>query len=275
MWTAVVYNQLNYVSRENNFSEIQDILDSVSVSIFQKQSLMVTLDEREDIEVATREQRQSQLWYLVRTRRITDSTCGKILCQHDRTTALLKSVLYSKPFEHLPASIKWGVDNESKANEAYIKYTKAHGKVKVTTSKCGFIIHPTIGWFGASPDARVRDPHSDFPDDIVEFKCPYPKRKMTPCEACQDPNFYCISDNGLHLRRSHHYYHQVQFQLFVGIDLYDWCDFCVYMSKGTEVERIWLNTKWCEKSIDKLDSYYHAYTIPEILSPLHKPSYVL
>lgn len=71
------------LSQENNLSEIQDILDSVSVSVFQKESLMVTLDEREDIEVATREQSQSQLWYLVHTRRITGSTCGKILCQHD------------------------------------------------------------------------------------------------------------------------------------------------------------------------------------------------
>ena len=72
-----------------------------------------------------------------------------------------------------------------------------------------------------SPDARVRDPHFDFPDGIAEFKCPYAKREMTPHEACQDPNFYCIYDNGLHLKRSHHYYRQVQFQLFVGIDLYD------------------------------------------------------
>ena len=152
---------------------------------------------------------------------------------------------------------------------------KGHGKVRLTTSKCGFIIHPTMGWFGASPDARVRDPHSDFPDGIVEFKCPYAKREMTPCEACQDPNFYCIYDNGLHLKHSHTYYHQVQFQLFVGIDQYDWCDFCVYAPKGTEVERIWLDSEWCEKSIVELDSYYDAHVIPEILSPLHKPLYVL
>ena len=263
------------LSQENNLSEIQDIPESVSASVFQKNSLVVTLDEREQIEVATREQTQSHLWYIVRARRITGSTCGKILCQHDMTTALLKSVLYPKPFGHLPASIKWGVDNEPKANEAYIKYAKAHGKTRLATSKCGFIIHPTMGWFGASPDARVRDPHSDFPDGIAEFKCPYAKREMTPREACQDPNFYCFYDDGLHLKHSHHYYHQVQFQLFVGMDLYDWCDFCVYTPKGTEVERIWLDTEWYEKSIAELDSYYDAHILPEILSPLHKPSYVL
>ena len=259
------------LSQENNLSEIQDIPESVSASVFQKNSLVVTLDEREQIEVATREQTQSHLWYIVRARRITGSTCGKILCQRDMTTALLKSVLYPKPFGHLPASNKWGVDNEPKSNEAYIKYAKAHGKTRLATSKCGFIIHPTMGWFGASPDARVRDPHSDFPDGIAEFKCPYAKREMTPREACQDPSFYCFYDDGLHLKHSH----QVQFQLFVGMDLYDWCDFCVYTPKGTEVERIWLDTEWYEKSIAKLDSYYDAHILPEILSPLHKPSYVL
>ena len=143
------------LSQENNLSEIQDILESVSASVFQKNSLVVTLDEREQIEVATREQTQSHLWYIVRARRITGSTSGKILCQHDMTTALLKSVydmttallksvLYPKPFGHLPASIKWGVDNEPKANEAYIKYAKAHGKTRLATSKCGFIIYPTL-----------------------------------------------------------------------------------------------------------------------------------
>ena len=273
--SALQLSSQSELSQESDLSEIQDILDSVSASVFQKESLIVTNDKREEIEVATREQRQSQLWYLVRTRRITGSTCGKILCQHDMTTALLKSILYPKPFEHLPASIKWGIDNEPKANEAYIKYAKAHGKVKLTTSKCGFIIHPTMGWFGASPDARVTDPHSDFPDGIAEFKCPYAKREMTPSEACEDPNFYCVYDNGLHLKHSHPYYHQVQFQLLVGIDLYDWCDFCVYTPKGTEVERIWLDIEWCEKRIEELDSYYDAYIVPEILSPLHKPSYVL
>ena len=119
------------LSQENNLSEIQDILESVSASVFQKNSLVVTLDEREQIEVATREQTQSHLWYIVRARRITGSTCGKILCQHDMTTALLKSVLYPKPFGHLPASIKWGIDNEPKANETYIKYAKAHGKTRL------------------------------------------------------------------------------------------------------------------------------------------------
>lgn len=68
------------------------------------------------------------------------------------------------------------------------------------------------------------------------------------------------------------------FQLFVSMDLYNCYDFCVYMPEGTEVERIWLDTEWYEKSITELDSYddaYYTYILPEILCPLQKPLYVL
>ena len=99
------------------------------------------------------------------------------------------------------------------------------------------------------------------------------KKEMTPREACDD--LYCYYECGLHLKKSHHYYHQVQLQLFVGIDQHDWCDFCVCTPKGLEVERIWLDIEWSEKCITELDSYYEAFAVPEILCPSYKPSYIL
>ena len=140
-------------------SEIQAILSSVSTPVFTQESLNVSLEERERIEEDMREQAQSWLWYLVRARRITASTCGKIIHQKEMTPALLKSILYPKPFEELPAPIKWGIDNEPKANQQYLSYAKAHGKKELSTRKCGFIVHPTMGWLGVSPDAHVTDPH--------------------------------------------------------------------------------------------------------------------
>ena len=100
-------------------------------------------------------------------------------------------------------------------------------KSRVATSKCGFIIHPAMGWFGASLDVQARDPHLMVSQSSSAL--------TTPHEACKDPNFYCFYDGGLHLKHSHQYYHQVQFQLFVRIDLYDWCDFCVYTPKGKNI----------------------------------------
>ena len=52
---------------------------------------------------------------------------------------------------------------------------------------CGFIIHPTKGWLGASPDV-VFDPWSEEVG-ITEFKCPYSKQDLSPLEVCADAKF--------------------------------------------------------------------------------------
>jgi len=91
------------------------------------------------------------------------------------------------------------IDNEPIANKEYIKYAKTHGKTKLMTSRCSFVIHLTMGWFGASPDTLITDPHSSFPNGTAEFKCPHSKRDMTPHDACQDSSFYCSFDGNLHL----------------------------------------------------------------------------
>ena len=70
---------------------------------------------RQNIEQVTRSQAQCNLWYEVRQKRVTCYKCGQILGQKTRTPALLRSVLYSKPLDPLPASIKWGEDNEAAA----------------------------------------------------------------------------------------------------------------------------------------------------------------
>ena len=38
------------------------------------------------------------------------------------------------------------------------------------------------------------------------------------------------------MKIDHHYYHQVQLQMYVCS--YIWCDFCLYTTKGIEVQRI-------------------------------------
>lgn len=88
------------------------VLEHLIQPIFAKDSLNVTAEERKEIKILTRDQSRSAHWHVVRCRRITASTCGKILMQHEPTPALLASVLYSKPFIIPPPPIKWGLDNE-------------------------------------------------------------------------------------------------------------------------------------------------------------------
>ena len=125
-------------------------------SNFTKDSLNVTAKEREKIKTINRDQSQSAQWYIARSKRITGSTCGRILMQHTPTPASLSAVLYSKPFITLSPPIKWGLEHEIQANRAYLEYAKRHGNHKLATRKCGFIIHPTMGFLGASPDAHVQ-----------------------------------------------------------------------------------------------------------------------
>ena len=250
----------------------------IKSSIEEKCKLNVSPEERIQIELATRSQNMSSEWFAVRARRIMGSKCGKIINQKERTEALLISMLYSKPMNpyRLPPSIKWGIENEPSARIAYVEYMEANGHDHIETKPSGFIVHPTMGWLGASPDAFVLDPSGTLCNGIAEFKCPFTSKDISPSDACKDSSFYCtIINNRLHLKRDHLYYHQVQLQLFVCMDLCNWCDFCVYTLKGVAVERIFLDTEWCNTYIPELESYFDAYMLPEIVCGACKPSYYI
>lgn len=58
------------------------------------------------------------------------------------------------------AAIQWGIDHEDEARQEY--ETETGNLVDLV----GFIPHPTIPWFGASPDGLIDE------DGLLEIKCP-------------------------------------------------------------------------------------------------------
>ena len=87
--------------------------------------------------------------------------------------------------------------------------------------------------------------------------------------------FCCELQSGtIHLKRNHNYYHQVQLQLYVGSDLYSWCDFCIYTTVGVAVERIYPSKEWQSTCLPILEQYYDTHILPEIVDPIYKPCYV-
>ena len=117
---------------------------------------------------------------------------------------------------------------------------------------------------GCFPDAMVTDLSSQETDGIAKFKWPYSKRELTVQEACADTAFYAeILYGKLHLKRNHVCYHQVQLQLYVGLDLHQWCDFCIYTTKGIMVERISLDPDWCDANISQQESYFNTLMLLE------------
>ena len=236
-----------------------------------KLNLRVTPHERQRVEMETRSQSLQPEWHCLRYKRITGSKCGRILIQKKKTVALITYCLYPKPLDPLPAPMVWGQHHESIAIQKYIA-----SKNQVTVKKCGFIIHPRHGWLGASPDGRVVDRLCNEAEGILEIKCPFSKRDVTPLEACQDINFYCEAKNSaVTLKKNHAYYHQVRLQLYVGSDLYKWCDFCVYTTKGMSIQRILPDPAWQCDSISKLESFFDNYLLPEIVFPKYKSNYVI
>ena len=74
----------------------------------------------------------------------------------------------------------------------------------------------------------------------------------------------------------HHYFHQVQLQLYVSSDLYSFCDFCVCTPVDVAVERIYLSKEWETKCVPELEDYFDMHMLPEIVNPtIYKPSYIL
>ena len=211
-----------------------------------KDEFQVTPELCFQIERETRLQTQSSVGYQVRVRRITSSKCGRILMQRKWTPALLKSCLYPKPLYPLPQSIAWGIRNEPVACQEYATFQNTRGHPDLSASPSGFVIHSTLSWLGASPDARVMDPSVPNTNGIAEFKCPFSHRTVKPEEACNN-SLFCgeMVDGQFRLKRKHTYYHQIQLQLFVGSDLYTgWCDFALYTPVGMAVERIEPDQEW-------------------------------
>ena len=251
------------------------ILEEDIITTF-KEDLQVSSALRQSIEEDTRQQSSSKEWFSVRAHRITSSICGRILIQKKKTIPLLRQCLYPKSMlDPLPAAIAWGRRYEPVALRKYTEFMIRNGHCGLTADPCGFVIHQTKGWLGASPDARVVDPSCGL-TGIAEFKCPYSKRDKSPQEACDDADFCCELVNGqLQLKRQHHYFHQVQLQLYVSSDMFSFCDFCVYTPVDVAVERIYPCKEWMSNNIPQLEDYFDKYMLPEIVNPLHQPSYYL
>lgn len=130
------------------------------------------------------------------------------------------------------------------------------------SSKCGkgLGVHVSIiaqVWSDHDQSCSIQT--SEEPYGLVEIKCPYSHRDITPEEAC---GFYCSLNSSVILTHSHKYFCQVQEQM--AICNRPWCDFVVYTSKGIKFHPSFWN-----KILDKPTTFYDCCFVPEIVSPMH------
>lgn len=112
----------------------------------------------------------SDEWLRLRAGKVTASRVADIIAKtktgYSTSRANYAAQLVTERLTGVPAesytnaAMQWGTDMEPEARSAYEFYQA------VTVNQIGFVLHPTIGDAGASPDGLVGE------EGLVEIKCP-------------------------------------------------------------------------------------------------------
>jgi putative phage-type endonuclease len=108
-------------------------------------------------------------WFKYKIGKVGASRVGDVMAKgtgatrkNYMTELLVARLTGEYPESYTSPSIQWGIDNEPLARSAYEIHT-GH-----MVREVGFIEHPTIKGFGASPDGLILNP----PEGGLEIKCP-------------------------------------------------------------------------------------------------------
>ena len=104
----------------------------------------------------------------------------------------------------------------------------------------------------------------------MEIKCPYTARDLTVDEAIDKIKGFCMARmdpsvaecDQIVLKKSHHYYYQVQVQLHVG--RLNTCFFVVWTFKDTKYIRVTKDDIFLKTVIPKLKKYYFEELLPAL-----------
>ena len=113
----------------------------------------------------------SEPWIQARVGLVTASRCydviamtkkGESAARRNSRSELICEILTGQPYpQYVSHEMQWGIDQEPFARAAY----EMQRDILVET--CGFVLHPNLARFGASPDGLVGDDGPD-PDQMPE-----------------------------------------------------------------------------------------------------------
>lgn len=253
-----------------NFTDSTKYVPSPAVVPFVKEKLYVTKEELNNIEMNTRGQAESSLWFEERRKRLTASNFGSVINRREKIFP--KSIL-SKQFKkgssanNSPAPCVWGKNNEQTAISKYVDKVNREGKSINACTQCGFLVNPETPWLGASPDCFLFDPCECKPCGVGEVKCPFSKMDMSIEEACNDSSFFLtVHEDKCRrptLKKTHSYYYQLQG--LMSTCKVEWADFIVYTKKEVFCQRVYFDRElWLKTMLPKLTSFYFTYIYPEL-----------
>ena len=252
-----------------------DLLD-----VCENVSLVLTEEMAKQVELETRQQASSKLWYKYRAGRVTASNM-KSVCHTDSANpsqSLIKRICYPELFVFTSKQTEWGKKHETIARERYLKVARVKHQ-NLQLSENGLYINPKWPFIGASPDGIVKC--DCCAEGVVEIKCPYKHRENTIEYAAVNDKQFCLTKQGdlLQLSRSHEYYYQVQTQIFV-CDV-QYCDFCVFTFSDMDnestfhIERIQRDDSFWDECVLKSEDFFVTCLLPEVLGHWYTRSSVL
>ena len=228
--------------------------------------IKVTKEEALYLEETTRLQSLSLVWAQHRVGRITASRFGAVYKARisPPPVSLIQQLMGENCLDPIKVpSLKWGIDNESIAREAYIEQMRqCHSGFAYTPA--GLFVNPEFPHLGATPDGIISCDCCG--DGIIEIKCPYKYRQCDP-NTVVDKDFY-IKENeedptARALSQDHDYFIQVQGQLVLCEKEY--CDFICWTPFGMHTERIERQQSLFDKVRKKLDDFFRLVLLPRIL----------
>ena len=237
-------------------------------------SLKMSKVEAELIEISTRGQSVNPKWLQAREGRITASQFGRI-CKMRPTTPpdnVVRDIMGYKQdskgsLRSKPAPLQWGSQHESVARERYVKFMKKKGHKRLTVMERGLVVQSDLPYLGASPDGFVYCPGCREYQRLLEIKCPYKWRLLTPRVAAQDKKFFCyINSKGkVKLKKTSIYYYQIQG--LMALCKLKICDFVIWTLKSLLVIRVKFDeTFWKKKMLPKLEEFFKVAIVTEVLT---------
>lgn len=159
-----------------------------------------------------------------------------------------------------------GKEQEPLILTRYLQHQRANGHPPMNIKSAGFLVDRELGWLGASPDAVIEDGPNG--KGCAEIKTAVSKWNKSLTEAASEGSFclHCLNEcDQLQLKEKHIYYHQCQLQLYVGRDIFNFCDFVIASANDIFIQRLTLNSDWVSTSIPELETFYDSFVLPRLV----------
>ena len=244
-----------------NFKDLMDKCNTIK--------LETCHEEIENLEIATREQSKSNLWFQFRAGRITASKM-KAVTRTDPSypaESLIKSVCYPVEYRFETEATKWGTNHEKTAVQSLLCKLKEDGHENVCVENCGVFVSEEYPFIGASPDSIVSCECCG--KQLVEVKCPFTKRNDILKDIKHDKAFFLKEDDSgeLKLDSEHEYFYQIQTQM--GVTKVESCLFVVWTSVDLHVEQILFDEEKWQEMARKADHFFRTAVLPELVGKFY------